>query len=45
MSVITAEEITNLYLYGQKSVPADLTDEALIRQENKVNFNSVNIND
>lgn len=26
-----AQEITNLYLYGQNTTPSDLSDESLIR--------------
>jgi hypothetical protein len=29
MAMPTAAEITNLYLYGTKTVPSDLTSEAL----------------
>jgi hypothetical protein len=31
MSVLSAETITNLYLYGKENVPSDLTSESLIR--------------
>jgi hypothetical protein len=34
MSKLTAEEITNLYLYGTKTIPSDLTSESLIRPLN-----------
>jgi hypothetical protein len=33
MAVLTAEEVTNLYLYGSKTVPSDLTAESLIREK------------
>lgn len=31
MSLLTAEEVTNLYLYGSKTKPADIENENLIR--------------
>ncbi|MDI1279645.1 calcium-binding protein, partial [Methylobacter sp.] len=34
MNILTAEEITNLYLYGTTTTPSNLTDESLIRPNN-----------
>jgi hypothetical protein len=34
MSFLTAEEITNLYLYGTPTTPVNLSDESLIRSIN-----------
>ena len=34
MSIKTAEEITNLYLYGTTTAPVNLADESLIRPRN-----------
>jgi len=34
MSILTAEEITNLYLYGTITAPANLADESLIHPKN-----------
>ena len=32
MSILTAKETTNLYLYGQKYVPTNIATESIIRQ-------------
>lgn len=45
MAVVSAEEITNLYLYGKKTVPTDLTSDALIRSASATTALDVNIND
>lgn len=34
MNILTAEEITNLYLYGTPTTPTNLADESLIRPNN-----------
>jgi hypothetical protein len=34
MSILTAEEVTNWYLYGQATPPADIVDGSLIRPQN-----------
>ncbi|MDR2790394.1 MAG: hypothetical protein LBB59_05410 [Campylobacteraceae bacterium] len=44
MAVLTAEEVTNLYLYGQKTLPSDLTVESLIREIGKITPTEVDIN-
>lgn len=31
MALLTAEEVTNLYLYGDRTVPPNLVDDKLIR--------------
>jgi glutaredoxin-related protein len=47
MAVLTAEEVTNLYLYGSKTVPSDLTAESLIREldESEITKEYVDINE
>ncbi|WP_148261958.1 hypothetical protein [Methylomonas methanica] len=34
MNILTAEEITNLYLYGTSTTPGNIADESLIRPNN-----------
>jgi len=36
--LLTAEEVTNLYLYGTKTKPADLTDEGVVRSANSASI-------
>ncbi len=36
--LLTAEEVTNLYLYGTKTKPADLTDEGVVRPANSASI-------
>ncbi|MDD5228344.1 MAG: hypothetical protein PHD53_06045, partial [Methylococcales bacterium] len=43
MSLLTAEEVTNLYLYGIKNLPANIEDEALIRSDPLSEPTSVNV--
>lgn len=45
MALPTAEQVTNLYLYGQTTTPSDLADEEWIRPKGKVVPHDVNIND
>ena len=47
MSLLTAEEVTNLYLYGNKTKPADIETETLIRDNPLENptTTSVDINE
>lgn len=46
MSLLTAQEVTNLYLYGSKTKPTDLSDSNLIRPINVVETKiSVDVND
>ena len=46
MSLLTAEEVTNLYLYGSKTKPTNLADNDLIRPINvEATKTSVDIND
>ena len=33
MNILTAEELTNWYVYGQATPPADIADESLIRPQ------------
>ena len=33
MALLTAEEITNLYLYGSKTVPTDLASDSIRRDD------------
>ena len=45
MSLPTAEEMTNLFLYGQKTKPSNLLDENLIRPSNLVTPLNVDVNE
>ncbi|NOT84550.1 MAG: hypothetical protein HOP02_07160 [Methylococcaceae bacterium] len=44
MSLLTAAEVTNLYLYGTKTLPANLENESLIRPSDPKNI-SVDMNE
>jgi hypothetical protein len=45
MSLPTAEEVTNLYLYGQKTTPSDLLSDQLIRNATLITPFEVNVNE
>ncbi|MBU2714403.1 hypothetical protein [Zooshikella harenae] len=45
MSLPTVEEMTNLYLYGEKTTPSDLSDESLIRDKDYRTPIEVDVND
>ncbi len=41
MLLLSAQEITNLYLYGQETTPENLLDESLIRPSDTITPTSV----
>lgn len=45
MSLLTAEEVTNLYLYGTKTVPANLASDSLIRPAGLTTTARVDVNE
>jgi len=45
MSLLTSEEITNLYLYGDKNIPDNLESESIIRPSNAIKEISVDVNE
>jgi RTX calcium-binding nonapeptide repeat (4 copies) len=45
MAQLTAKDITNLYLYGQKLTPANLVDNSLIRPDSATSSVNVNVQD
>lgn len=43
MSMLTAEEVTNLFLYGKKSTPSDLTADSIV--DHSAGTATVDLND